>query len=151
MGNFAVKFNSAVDLTISSPADGIIVRVTQNEDPIKAKQYETVEWHKPRVFHISDSSSYQLVSLNDQGDPSQVIRVTLTNQDEEYHLIVETPPIFEAKEREYRFRNPVDRRSLTILLKDIIKRLKADQAIPPGDIGAAFKEAAESELPDSGG
>jgi len=151
-GSYSVKFRDTVELSVAAPDDGIVVRVTQNDDPIKAKQFMTVVYKQaPLVINITESCNYQLVSRNDQGDFSQVIRIAFTNQDEAYRLIAESAPKLEPREREYRFRNPVDKRSLSVLLKDIICHLKTDQIIAQDDIVAAFHETVKAEVSDGKG
>ena len=69
------------------------------------------------------------------------------NLDEGYKLIAETAPKLDPSERQYRFRNPVDRQGLLVLLKDIIQHVIKDGRIQVSDIITAFKEALrESQL-----
>jgi hypothetical protein len=85
-----------------------------------------------------------MVSQNQNGDFSKVFRISFTNQDEGFKLISEVSPRLDRSEWEYRFRNPVEKRALIVLLKDIIEHLKNDQRIPEEDIASAFKEALDS-------
>ena len=83
---------------------------------------------------------------NEQGEFSKVIRLTFTNLDEDNKLISETAPKLDPSERIYRFRNPVDKPGLIVLLKDILNRLRSDGYISTSEILAAFKEALTESL-----
>lgn len=150
-GSHTVKYSGQVDLEIASPGEGIVVRVTRNEDPVKAKQFESVSHQAPLKVTVTESCTYQLVSQNSQGDFSQIVRIVFTNSDDGQRLIAENTPRLEPQEREYRFRNPVNRHGLTVLLQSIIDHLKKDHLIPAGDIRAAFEEAVSAELADDKG
>ena len=150
-GTHVVKFSGTVTLEVKAPAEGFRVRVTKNEDPVKAKQFVTVDKQQPWSEEITESCNYYLVSQSVHGDFSKVVRIAFTNRDEDYRLIAESAPKLEPGEREYRFRNPVDKRGLVVLLQDIIGHLKTDQLIPAADIAGAFQEAVETELSGSEG
>jgi len=150
-GAHYVKFSGTVTLNVSAPGDGFTVRLTRNEDPVTARQFVTIDTKEPWSTEISESCTYHLVSESSQGDFGQVVRISFTNQDDGYKLIAEDAPKLEPQEREYRFRNPVDKRGLVVLLRDIISHLKGDQLIPPADIAAAMQEAVDTELPDGKG
>ena len=150
-GSHTVKYSGKVELVISAPGDEIVVRVTRNEDPVKAKQFESVNHQAALKIAVTESCNYQLVSQNSQGDFSQVVRIVFTNSDDGQRLIAENTPKLEAQEREYRFRNPVNKHGLAVLLHDIIGHLKKDQLIPAGDIRAAFEEAVSAQLTDDKG
>lgn len=150
-GAHSVKFSGVVKLQVSAPGEGFTVRVTRNEDPVTARQFETVEAKQPWTTEVTESCSYHLVSESSQGDFGKVVRISFTNRDEGYKLIAEDVPKLEPQEREYRFRNPVDKRGLLVLLRDIISHLKSDQIISTADIAAAMQEAVDTELTDSEG
>ena len=150
-GTHNVRFSGTVTLKVSTPGDGFTVRVTRTEDPATAKQFETVKAKQPWTTEVTESCSYYLVSESSQGDFSRVVRIGFTNRDEGYKLIAENAPKLEPQEREYRFRNPVDKRGLIVLLRDIIGHLKSDQIISTADIAAAMQEAADTALTDSKG
>lgn len=145
-GTHTVKYSSKVELEVASPGEGIVVRVTRNEDPVKAKQFETVSYQAPLKVTVTESCTYQLVSQNSQGDFSQVVRIAFTNTDDGHRLIAENTPKLDPQEREYRFRNPVNKHGLLVLLHDIIGHLRKDQLIPASDIRAAFEEVVGAEL-----
>ncbi|NMC35015.1 MAG: hypothetical protein GYA36_21550, partial [Veillonellaceae bacterium] len=96
---------------------------------------------------VTESCTYWMVAQNSQGEFSNVLRVGFTNLDEGYKLIAETAPKLDPGEREYRFRNPVDKTGLIVLLRDIISHLKQDQRIAPDEIREAFNEAVKGQLP----
>jgi len=150
-GSHSVKFSGVVNLQVSAPAEGVSVRVTMNEDPVAAKQFITIAEHQTRTMEITESCSYHLVSQNSQGDFGNVVRILFTNRDDGYKLIAESAPKLMPGEREYRFRNPIDKRGLVVLLRDMIGHLRKDQLISTEDIVSAFHEAVDSELPDSKG
>ena len=133
------------------PREGVEVRVTRNEDPRKAKQFVTVEKGIPWETEVTESCTYWLVAQNGQSEFSNVIQVNFTNVDEGYKLIHETAMKLDEADREYRFRNPVDRNALVVLLKDIIAHLKNDKRIPPGEIRSAFDQAVADQLVDDAG
>jgi hypothetical protein len=138
-----VKYHGSVKLIVSTPGSGVKVRITKNEDPIAAKQFITVD-KSDQTIDVTESCSYLMVSQNQNGDFSKVFRISFTNQDEGFKLISEVSPRLDRSEWEYRFRNPVEKRALIVLLKDIIEHLKNDQRIPEEDIASAFKEALDS-------
>jgi len=150
-GQPAVKYHGTVELTVFAPEEGLKVRVTKNEDPRSAKQFVTVEKSAPWEMNVVESCSYWMVAQNSQGDFSNAIRVGFTNLDEGYKLIAETAPKLEPGEREYRFRNPVDKNGLLVLLQDIIDHLKKDQRIPHDEVLAAFEQAVQAGLADDTG
>jgi len=145
-----IKYHGSVKLVVQVPEDGSSVRVTINEDPRQSKQYTTVEEYEPWETEVAESCSYLMVTQNAQGDFSKVVRLNFTNLDDGYKLISETAPKLDPSERQYRFRNPVDRHGLVVLLKDIIAHLKNDQRIPMNEIIAGFQEAiGEGASPES--
>lgn len=146
-GQPVIKYNSSVAFTVYAPEEGIKVRVTKNEDPRNAKQFITVEKSTPWQTDVTESCTYWMVAQNSQGEFSNVLRVGFTNLDEGYKLIAETAPKLDPGEREYRFRNPVDKTGLIVLLRDIISHLKQDQRIAPNEIREAFNEAVKGQLP----
>jgi hypothetical protein len=150
-GTHTVKYSGRVELDISAPGEGVIVRVTRNEDPTKAKQFETVSKQAPFKSTVTESCNYQFVSQNNQGDFSQVVRIVFTNTDDGYRLIAENAPKLDPQEREYRFRNPVNKHGLVVLLNDIIGHLERDRIMSPGDIRAAFEEAIRAKPTDDKG
>ena len=145
-GISTVQYHSSVKLQVSVPEEGLKARVTRNEDPIHAKQFELVEANRPFEQEIAESCTYFIVSENSQGEFSKVIQIKFTNLDEGYRLISEPAPKLHPGEREYRFRNPVDKTGLVVLLRDIITHLKSDQVITANDILAAFKDALKAEF-----
>jgi len=150
-GAHVVEFSGSVRLEVKAPAEGITVRVTKNEDPVSAKQFHTVAHPNPWSTEITESCSYHLVSQSSHGDFGKVVRIGLTNLDDGYRLIAEDRPKLLPSERQYRFRNPIDKRGLVVLLLDIISHLRSDQLIAAADIVGAFQEAVNAELPDSEG
>jgi len=146
-----VKYHNTVSLTVLVPEGGLTVRVTKNEDPISAKQFVLVEKGDVWGTDVTESCFYELVTQNGQGDFSRPTRVVFTNLDEGYKLIAETAVALDPSDREYRFRNPVDKHGLLVLLKDIIGHLENDQRIPLDEILAAFEEAARSRAVDDTG
>jgi hypothetical protein len=142
-GQPVIKYHGSVNLKVSLPEADVKVRITKNEDPITSKQFILVE-KGDEEFQVTDSCTYLLVSQNLSGEFSRVVRVAFTNLDEGYKLISEMSPKLEPSEREYRFRNPVDKNGLTVLLKDIIENLKKDDRISESDILSAFKEALDT-------
>lgn len=145
-GQPLVKYNGSVVFTVNAPEEGIKVRVTKNENPRTAKQFITVEKNAAEVITVTESCTYWMVAQNEQGEFSNVLQVAFTNLDEAYKLIHETAVKLDPAEREYRFRNPVNRKSLVVLLKDIIEQLKKDQRIAPEDIRTAFDEAVQDQF-----
>lgn len=146
-GHPLVKYHGSVGLTIHSPAEGIRVRVNKNEDPRNAKQFVTVEPGMSWAIEVQDSCTYWMVAQNGQGEFSNVLQVVFTNLDEGFRLIRDTVMKLDPADREYRFRNPVDKHSLAVLLKDIIEQIKTDHRISPADIRSAFSEALQELLP----
>lgn len=151
LGTHPVKFSGAVRLTITPPDDSITVRVTRNENPVKALQFETVGKNGPLDREVTESCNYQFVSQDSQGDFSRVVQVAFTNLDDGNRLIAESAPKLDPRDREYRFRNPVEKHGLVVLLRDIIMHLRKDDFIPVDDIAAAFSEAVATEITDSKG
>lgn len=147
-GQKVIKYSGSVAFKVCAPEEGIRVRVTKNEDPRSAKQFITVEKNSPWETEVTESCSYWMVALNGQGEYSNVLRVGFTNLDEGYKLIHETAMKLDPAEREYRFRNPVDKNGLLVLLKDIIGQLKKDQRITQMDIRSAFNQAVQEQLID---
>lgn len=150
-GQSQVKYHGAVKLKVESPGEELKVRVTMNEDPRTAKQFVTVEKGRAWETEVTDSCAYLLVTQDGQGDFSGLLRVVFTNLDEDYKLIAESAPKLDPAEHLFRFRNPVDKPGLVVLLKDMIDHFQRDQLIPPGDILAAFVEAVKSKLSDDQG
>jgi len=146
-----VKYHSTVSLKVLVPEGDLTVRVTKNEDPISAKQFILVEKSAAWETDVTESCFYELVTQNSQGDFSRPIRVVFTNLDEGYKLIAETAVALDPGDREYRFRNPVDKHGLLVLLKDIIEHLENDHRIPRGEILAAFEEAVKARPMDDTG
>jgi hypothetical protein len=146
-GHPLVKYHGSVGFTIHSPAEGIRVRVNKNEDPRNAKQFVTVEPGMSWAIEVQDSCTYWMVAQNGQGEFSNVLQVVFTNLDEGFRLIRDTVVKLDPADREYRFRNPVDKHSLAVLLKDIIEQIKTDHRISPDDIRSAFSEALQELLP----
>ncbi|MBT3224958.1 MAG: hypothetical protein HN354_01450, partial [Deltaproteobacteria bacterium] len=138
-----IRYRKSVSLTVIVPDDGTCVRVTKNEDPIHAKQFHTVEKSSPWTLEIKDSCSYLLVTQNDQEDFSKVSRLNFTNLDEGNKLISESAPKLDSSERIYRFKNPVDKQGLVVLLSDIVDKVKTDKQISKDEIVAAFQEIAK--------
>lgn len=143
MGGQMIKFAGSVQLSVKVPDGGESVRIAINEDPQSSKQFTTVKRDEPWSADVTESSTYQLVTLGNSGEFSKVVILKFTNLDDGYKLIQETAPKLEPGERQYRFRNPVDKHGLSVLLKDIVGRLKQDNRIPASDIAAALREAAE--------
>ena len=142
-GQPIVKYHGSVKLKVSTPGTGVKVRITKNEDPITAKQFITVDKGE-HTIDVTESCTYLMVSQSRNGDFSKAFRVTFTNQDEGFKLISEVSPRLDRSEWEYRFRNPVEKRALVVLLKDILDHLKDDKRISEEDIVSAFKEAIDS-------
>ena len=138
-----IRYRNSVSLTVLVPDGGTCVRVTKNEDPIHAKQFHTVEKSSPWTLEIKDSCSYLLVTQNDQEDFSKVSRLNFTNLDEGNKLISESAPKLDSSERIYRFKNPVDKQGLVVLLSDIVDKVKTDKQISKDEIVAAFQEIAK--------
>ena len=139
-GNPDIRYRDSVKLTVMVPDSGTCVRVAKNEDPIPAKQFHTVEKASPWTLDITDSCSYLLVTQNEQGDFSRVVRINFTNLDEGNKLISESSPKLDPSERVYRFNNPVDKPGLVVLLGDIVNSIKTDKRISTSEIAAAFQE-----------
>ena len=150
-GTYNVTFSGTVALSVPVHENGIAVRVAQNEDPTDAKQFALVDQHSPLSIEVTESCNYQLVSQSSQGDFSQVVRINFTNLDEGYRLIAESTPKLMPEDRQYRFRNPINKRGLVVLLHDIIDHLKKDGLIAPSDIADAFQEATNTALPGNEG
>lgn len=142
-GQQIVKYNGSVELTVSVPQEAAKVRVTKNEDPRDAKQFVTVEKESPWTTTVAESCTYWMVAENAQGEFSTVLRVSFTNLDDDYKLIHETAAKLDPADREYRFRNPVNRDGLVVLLRDIVDHLGRDQRIPPDDIRSALNDVLE--------
>lgn len=147
LGEAQVQFHGQVKLTVSAP-EGVTVRVAVNEDVKKAKQFEAVGGGQSESFEVSNTCYYTLVSLNPHGDLSKVVKVNFRNLDDEYKLYPETQGKLEAVDRFYRFRNPVHGHNLTVLLRHLIRHLKADGFISLENIREAFEDALEAELGD---
>jgi hypothetical protein len=139
-GQILIKYHGIVKLVVSSPEPGVTVRIAKNENPETAKQFISVE-QTPQEVDVSESCSYLLVSQGASGKFSKTIRLTFTNKDDDSRLISESSPRLDRAEWEYRFRNPVEKQSLVVLLKDIVKHVLDDKKIPAQDVKAAFQEA----------
>jgi len=114
------------------------VRVTKNEDPRNAKQFVTVEKNIPWETIVTESCTYWMVAKIFRANLAMCSRLVLLIWMKGYKLIAETAPKLDPGEREYRFRNPVDKNGLVVLLKDIIGQLKKDERIPHGEIRSAL-------------
>lgn len=140
-GSPTIQFSGQVKLAVNTPAPDVSVRITRNENPAVAKQYETVSAGEIWQETITESCTYYLVSQNSHGDFSKQIQIHFTNTDEGYKLIAESSAKLLPHEREYRFRNPVDKNGLVVLLTDIIDHLAQDHLLNGDDVLAAFEEA----------
>lgn len=143
MGITPVDFYGSVKLKVSSPGKGIGVRISKNEDPRDAKQFISVEPGSDKLIEISESYHYLLVAENDQGDYSRVVNLKFTNLEEGYRLISDTSPKLDPAEREYRFRNPVDKQGLRVLLLDLVSHLHEDKKLKSKDILEVLQEVIE--------
>lgn len=135
-----IRFRGSVKMAVTVPKECACVRLTISEDPIQAKQFKTIEKATTWEEEITESCTYHIVTQTSQGDFSKVIRITFTNLDEENKLIAEPALKLDHAEYIYRFRNPVDKHGLVVLLKDIFTHLRNDNRIPKKEIIDAFKE-----------
>ena len=142
-GKPVIKFRGKVTLEISTPEKNAKVRVVKNDNPVEAKQFEIADEKNKIIKEIEESCTYHLVTETDQGDFSRIVHIIFTNEDEGFHLIAETAPQLIPEDREYRFRNPIDKDSLIVLLKSMIERMIEDKLINKNDIIGAFKEILE--------
>lgn len=144
-GAWEVKFHGSAKLTISSPEPELKVKVSKNEEPKNARQFEIVE-NQSLEIDINETCTYFLVSINSQNEHSKIERLSLINLDDESKLISETAPKIDPKERIYRFKNPSDKIGLIVLLKDLITHLRNDGLISNTDMINAFVETIKSEF-----
>jgi len=139
-GIIPVKFHGSLNLDIKSPKQRIKVRISKNEDPRKSKQFITLEPDAKKSIVVEESCSYFFVAENDQGDFSRVIHLNLTNLDEEYRLIIEPSPKLDPEDRTYRFRNPVEKQGLKVLLVDIFDHIQEEKRITKKEIIKILEE-----------
>jgi hypothetical protein len=135
-----IRFRNSVSLIVSVPEGGNVVRISEGNDPTQAKQFETVEKSNNCRLEINESCSYSLVTQNEHGEFSKIIRLNFINLDDKNKLISEIAPKLDPGERLYRFQNPVDKQGLVVLLVDIVDKLKSDNRIPSADVLGAFED-----------
>jgi len=139
-----VNFRGNVKLSVKVPEGGAFIRISLNEDPIQAKQFNEVEVLEEMT--IAQSCTYYLVTQDAQGDFSKVIKIIFTNEDEGYKVIAETATKLAAEDRQYRYRNPVDRDALVVLLRSMITHFKLDNLLTEDDIRNAFQQILEKDI-----
>lgn len=147
-GEPQIQYYGSAQLVVHAADDDAEVRIAIDEDPRSAKQYDSIDKGQPWERTVTGSCTYQLVSVGGNGDFSKVVAITFTNLDDGYKLIRETAPKLHPGERLYRFRNPVDKHGLLVLLKDMIDQLVQDKQIPIEDMAEAFREAIDDALAD---
>jgi hypothetical protein len=148
-GDIFVKFHGQVTLKIDAPED-VMVRVTKNEDPRSALQFQPIIAKASWNCDIESTCAYYLVSQSPKGDFSKVIKLSFRNLDDDYKLIPETPIPLDPGERFYSFRNPVYQQGLTVLVRDLFEHLKVDGKMSPEEIVKAVADAVKAELLDKG-
>ena len=144
-GEPQVIYHGQVTLTVKAP-DGVTVRVTKDQDPRSAKQFEPVGGGMTWSSDIIESCSYYLVSQSIQGEFSKTIKLTFRNLDDDYKLRIESQGKLDPRERFYSFHNPSDRRGLFVILRSLVRQLVSDGLIAEEEIREAFSEALDSEL-----
>ncbi|MFC2053154.1 hypothetical protein ACFLV7_02485 [Chloroflexota bacterium] len=139
-----VNFRGTVKLSVKVPEGGMVVRISRNEDPIQTKQFNEVEGFEEMT--VAQSCTYYLVTQDAQGDFSKVIKIIFTNKDEGYKVIAETAPELAAEDRQYRYRNPVDRDALVVLFRSMIAYFKLDKLLTEDDIRKAFQQILDKDI-----
>ena len=139
-----VNFRGNVKLSVKVPEGGTLIRISQNEDPIQAKQYNKIQVSEEMT--IAQSCTYYLVTQDAQGDFSKVIKIIFTNEDEGYKVIAETAPELAAEDRQYRYRNPVDRDAMVVLFRSMIAYFKLDKLLTEDDIRKAFQQILDKDI-----
>lgn len=137
-----VTYHTRVVLKVEAP-EGVTVRVTAGDDPTTAKQFEAIASGNKWSQIITGSCTYQMVSQNEEREFGRVIKVDFRDLDDDYQLIPEGQPVLNPADRFFTFRNPVDKASLSALLKSLIDQLKSDDLISQDDIATTLKETIE--------
>lgn len=140
-----VKFHGSSKITVKVPEVGLKIKITQNENPINARQFEIVE-NESEVIDVTESGTYYFISINDHNEHSTIYQLVMTNLDDDSKLISEPNPQLNPVDRLYRFKNPGDKIGLIVLLKDIIAHIRQDNIISNTDILNAFVETIKSEF-----
>jgi len=141
--SYSVKYHDFSTLTVIA-ASGTKARVSQDQDPTVANQYEEIDSVSEWQHTIEENCEVFIVGVDNEGNFSRILRFHFQNLDEEYKLIPETQGPLMPAERVYKFRNPTDKASLDVTLKDIAHKIKQDGFISEEEIKEAFKEAANS-------
>jgi hypothetical protein len=142
LGEPLVNFHSKTMLMAKAP-EGVIVRVTKDQDPKTAVEFEAVGGGTTWSCEVAESCSYYLVSQSPQSEFSKVVKISFRNLDDDYRLRQEVQTRLEPGMRFYHFRNPTDRPGLTVLLRDLAQHILHDGLITPEEIHAAFSDAAD--------